>query len=146
MLKQRIITAVLMLLVLLPALFAQAVWPFALLTLAMVAAAGWEWGRLNGFPGVPALLTGAVVATGAALMWQAGWIGHTPGVLWVLAMLVWVLGGALVLRRGVTAWPQTPRTVRSPKRTSKKATSTPSMILAMGVSRWVSSLRLSAQS
>lgn len=50
MLKQRIITAVLMLLVLLPALFAQAPWPFALLTLVMIAAAGWEWFRLNGAP------------------------------------------------------------------------------------------------
>lgn len=112
MLKQRIITAVLMLLVLLPALFAQAVWPFALLTMLMVAAAGWEWARLNAYPGMPALLTGAVVAAGAALMWQAGWIGHTPAVLWELAMLVWVLGGALVLRRGVTAWPQTPALLR----------------------------------
>lgn len=112
MLKQRIITAVLLLLVLLPALFAQAIWPFALLTLVMVAAAGWEWARLNAYPGTPALLTGAVVAAGAALMWQAGWIGHTPGVLWVLAMLVWVLGGALVLQRGVVAWPQTPAGVR----------------------------------
>ena len=37
MLKQRIITAVLMLLVLLPALFAQAPWPFALLTLVICA-------------------------------------------------------------------------------------------------------------
>lgn len=112
MLKQRIITAVLMLLVLLPALFAQAVWPFALLTMLMVAAAGWEWARLNAYPGMPALLTGAVVAAGAALMWQAGWIGHTPAVLWELAMLVWVLGGVLVLRRGVTAWPQTPALLR----------------------------------
>jgi phosphatidate cytidylyltransferase len=112
MLKQRIITAVLLLLVLLPALFAQAVWPFALLTLVMIAAAGWEWARLNGFPGVSALLTGGVVAAGSALLWQAGWIGHTPGALWVLAMLVWVLGGALVLARGVEAWQHVPRALR----------------------------------
>ena len=112
MLKQRIITAVLMLLVLLPALFAQAVWPFALLMLVMVAAAGWEWARLNAYPGTAALVTGGVVAAGAALMWQAGWIGHTPGAVWVLAMLVWVLGGALVLKRGVTAWPHTPAALR----------------------------------
>jgi phosphatidate cytidylyltransferase len=112
MLKQRIITAVLMLLVLLPALFAQAPWPFALLTLVMIAAAGWEWFRLNGAPGVPALAGGVVVAAGSAAMWQIGWIGHSPGVLWQLALLLWVLGGAWVLRRGVAAWPQAPSLLR----------------------------------
>lgn len=112
MLKQRIITAVIMLLVLLPALFAQAVWPFALLTLLMIAAAGWEWARLNQFPGASALATGVVVALGAAVMWQAGWIGHTPALVWSLAVPLWVAGGALVLRRGVAAWPQTPAVLR----------------------------------
>lgn len=112
MLKQRIITAVLMLLVLLPALFAQAPWPFALLTLVMIAAAGWEWFRLNGAPGIPALAGGVVVAAGSAAMWQIGWIGHSPGVLWQLALLLWVLGGAWVLHRGVAAWPQAPSLLR----------------------------------
>ncbi|MFM2059428.1 MAG: hypothetical protein RLY71_3813 [Pseudomonadota bacterium] len=112
MLKQRIITAVLLMLVLLPALFAQAVWPFALLTLIMIGAAGWEWARLNGWTGLPALLTGAVVAGGPALALLDGWIGHAPVLLWWLAGLCWVVGGALVLRRGVAAWPHTPQLLR----------------------------------
>jgi len=112
MLKQRIITAVLMLLVLLPALCAQVLWPFALLTLVMIAAAGWEWFRLNGASGVPALVGGVVVAAGSAAMWQAGWIGHTPAVIWQLALPLWVLGGAWVLRRGVSSWPLAPSLLR----------------------------------
>ena len=57
MLKQRIITALVLLAVLLPALFAATPWPFALLTLVMIGAAGWEWSRLNGAPGLPALVS-----------------------------------------------------------------------------------------
>ena len=47
MLKQRIITAIVLLALLLPALFAASPWPFAVLTLLLIGAAGWEWGRLN---------------------------------------------------------------------------------------------------
>jgi phosphatidate cytidylyltransferase len=112
MLKQRVITALLLMAVLLPALFASAPWPFMALTLLMIAAAGWEWARLNHAPGVPALAYGAVVALGAAAAWQAGWVGHAPALLWWGAMLLWVLGGAWVLRQGVAAWPLLPRATR----------------------------------
>ena len=112
MLKQRVITALLLMAVLLPALFASAPWPFMALTLLMIAAAGWEWSRLNHAPGGAALAYGAVVALGAAAAWQAGWVGHTPALLWWAAMLLWVLGGAWVLRQGVSAWPLLPRGAR----------------------------------
>ena len=48
MLKQRIITALLLMAVLLPALFYPSPEPFAVVMLVVIAAAGWEWGRLNG--------------------------------------------------------------------------------------------------
>lgn len=48
MLKQRIITALVLLGVLLPALFAHASEPFLALTVLLITAAGWEWVRLNG--------------------------------------------------------------------------------------------------
>ena len=51
MLKQRVITALILMAILLPALWAQALWPFALLSLLFVAAGGWEWARLNDAPG-----------------------------------------------------------------------------------------------
>lgn len=112
MLKQRVITAVILLLVLLPAMFAPMSWPFAVLTLVMVAAAGWEWGRLNGAsPGV-AVGMGAVVAVlcGAAL--AAGWVGIGANPAWWLACAVWVLGGALAIKVGPAAWPELPRVAR----------------------------------
>ncbi|MFM8591021.1 MAG: phosphatidate cytidylyltransferase, partial [Limnohabitans sp.] len=48
MLKQRVITSLILLSLFLPALFASVAWPFVLLTLLFMAAGAWEWGRLNG--------------------------------------------------------------------------------------------------
>ena len=48
MLRQRVITALVLLALLLPALFASSPLPFALFTLVLISAAGWEWARLNG--------------------------------------------------------------------------------------------------
>lgn len=48
MLRQRVITAVLLLAVLLPAMAARSLWPLALIGATIVGAGGWEWARLNG--------------------------------------------------------------------------------------------------
>ena len=48
MLGQRIVTAVVLLALLVPAMLSSAGWPFPVLTMILVAAAGWEWARLNG--------------------------------------------------------------------------------------------------
>jgi phosphatidate cytidylyltransferase len=48
MLRTRVITAVLLMAVLLPALFASSPIPFVLFTLVAISLAGWEWARLNG--------------------------------------------------------------------------------------------------
>lgn len=112
MLKQRVITAVLLLAVLLPALFAPMVWPFALLSLVLIGAAGWEWGRLNGLGAAAALALGAAIA-GAGLAVLALGSGHAvPSLLWWAGALVWVLGGSWVLTLGVTGWPAVPRALR----------------------------------
>ena len=47
MLKQRVITAVILLAILLPALFWRTPEPFAVVVLVLLAAGAWEWGRLN---------------------------------------------------------------------------------------------------
>ncbi|MBL8360883.1 MAG: phosphatidate cytidylyltransferase [Rubrivivax sp.] len=112
MLKLRIITALLMLAVLLPALFAPVAWPFAAVSLLLIAAAAWEWGRLNG-AGVPgAWVMGASMAAAGAAAYAAGWTTGAPPALWWLAAAVWVLGGALVLHGGPAAWPHAPRVLR----------------------------------
>ena len=70
MLGQRIVTAIVLLALLVPALLANSSIPFAAFTLLMIAAAGWEWARLNDHPGGPAWMLGAAVGILAA----AGWL------------------------------------------------------------------------
>jgi phosphatidate cytidylyltransferase len=106
MLKQRVITALALLALLLPALFAASAWPFALLTLVLVAAAGWEWARLNGLAGAAALVMGALLASACVAAWAIGWTSQVPAGVWWIALVVWVLGGAYALRGGVAAWPR----------------------------------------
>jgi len=112
MLRQRVITAVVLLALLLPAIFAPVTWPFALLTLLMIAAAGWEWGRLNAGGGAVALALGALAALVCGVSLALGWTGHPSALLWWGAMLVWVLGGSLALRVGVSGWPHLPAQLR----------------------------------
>ena len=112
MLGQRVITAVVLLALLLPALFAPVAWPFALLTLLMIGAAGWEWGRLNGAGSAWSLAFGAVLAAACAAALLAGWTLQAPPAAWWAATLVWVLGGAWALKVGPAGWPALPRTAR----------------------------------
>lgn len=112
MLAQRVITAVVLLALLVPSLAASAAWPFLLLTLVLIAAAGWEWGRLNGLPMVASVACGAGLALGCGLAWSAGWTVNAPLAIWWLATAVWVVGGALALRAGPTAWPLLPQAAR----------------------------------
>jgi phosphatidate cytidylyltransferase len=112
MLGQRIITAIVLLAVLVPALAASASWPFLLLTLVLIAAAGWEWGRLNQCAFKPAVLQGALLAAACLGAWAAGWTVRAPAAVWWVAAGVWVLGGAVALRAGPHAWPGLPRAAR----------------------------------
>jgi len=112
MLKQRIITALVLLSLLLPALFAASPLPFTLFTLLLITAGGWEWGRLNGMSGA--------LAWGGALLclsicggaWYWGWLQQTPSVLWLFAGGFWVLLGGWMIRRGVAGWSLWPQVLR----------------------------------
>lgn len=104
MLKQRVITALVLLAVLLPALFYAQPEPFFLLTLLFIAAGGWEWARMNGMLGQAAWLSGLACAALCAGFWLLGGLGRALAPLWLLAGAVWVLLGAWVLSRGVVAW------------------------------------------
>ena len=112
MLKQRVITALVLMAFLLPALFAPVAWPFALLSLLLIAAAGWEWGRLNGATGASPMVMGAALAVACAAALWAGWGHAPPSLVWWLATLAWVLGGASVLRRGPAGWTSIPVAAR----------------------------------
>lgn len=113
MLKQRVITAIVLLAILLPALFWPSPLPFMVVALLMISAAGWEWGRLNGCTPNGAVLTGLLCFLLCLLAWGLGYLGGPlSSLLWTVAGAAWVLGGALLLRNGVDGWPKIPRAVR----------------------------------
>ena len=111
MLKQRILTAAVLLAILIPALVVDATWPFALLTMAAMALAGWEWSRLNE-AGALAVPLGIALGAACALALYAGWTTTAPRLAWWLAFAAWVLGGTWALRAGVAGWPRAPRALR----------------------------------
>ena len=111
MLRQRIITALIMLAVLVAALWAVSPVPFIVLALVMMAAAAWEWARLNGLPGAGALALGAAMVAACVLTWWAGWVDAPfRGWWWVVAL--WVLVGAGLIGVGVEGWSRMPAPIR----------------------------------
>lgn len=112
MLRQRIITALLLLAVLVPTLLVADSRPFALLTLLAIAAAGWEWGRLNEAGNAAALGFGFGLALACVAAWSLGWTKRLPSVAWWLASAGWMFAGAWLLRMPPKRWPTLPRLAR----------------------------------
>jgi len=112
MLKQRVITAIALLLILLPALLYPSPEPFFTVALLLIVAGAWEWGRLNGCSPAQSLLVSAVCALLCAATWWLGLWRQPLPLLWHLAGACWVLLGAWLLRAGVAAWSGIPRAVR----------------------------------
>jgi len=112
MLKQRVITALLLLLVLIPALLYANPTPFYLIALIFIAAAGWEWARMNGLGTSGAMVSGAACALACAAWWAAGWLEQPLPGLWAVAGGLWVLSSAWILKAGVAAWSLHPRALR----------------------------------
>ena len=109
LLKQRVVTALVLLGLLLPALFATNPWPFMGLTVVLITAGAWEWGRLNAMPSW-AVWAGAVICLVAcAVAEQMGWVQRTPPLVWLIAGATWVLLGAWMIQRGVSGWGLWPR-------------------------------------
>lgn len=112
MLKQRIITALIMLAVLLPALFHSRIEFFALLTLVMIAAAGWEWCRLNGIQGSWSVAVGMGLGGLMGLLWWFSVLDQAQWVIWMVASGVWALIAVTLLTRGVSQWGMWPAGLR----------------------------------
>jgi len=104
MLKQRIITAVILLAILLPALFDSSATPFCAVALVLIAAGGWEWGRLNDCSQVASVCLGSILAVLCGLAWYLGLLVKPMPMLWMLAGSAWVLVGSALLRLGVAGW------------------------------------------
>lgn len=112
MLKQRILTALVLLAILLPALFHPSPVAFTAVILVLMAAAAWEWGRLNACGPVGSVLVGAACLALCAASWALGWVQRPLGVLWLAGGGCWVLGSAWLLRAGVPGWPRVPAALR----------------------------------
>ena len=112
MLKQRVITALVLLAILLPALFYPNPVPFGVVALVLIAAGAWEWARLNGDGPLSALVTGFACVVLCGMSWDLGLLDKPLPLLWRLAGAAWVLAGAWLLRGGVAGWPRIPRVVR----------------------------------
>jgi phosphatidate cytidylyltransferase len=112
MLAQRVITAVVLLALLVPALLAPSGLYFALLTLVFMAAAGWEWARLNQLAPPLAVASGLGLALACAAALAAGWADASPPAGWWLAAAAWALFGGLTLRGGPGRWLAQPRALR----------------------------------
>jgi phosphatidate cytidylyltransferase len=112
MLKQRVITALLLLAVLLPALFARQPEWFMGVAWVLLCLGAWEWAQLNGVGKAAAWWFAALCAALCAAMWWANWPYRALPMLWIVWGAAWVMGGALLLRRGVALWPQVPRGLR----------------------------------
>ncbi|MCJ0763013.1 phosphatidate cytidylyltransferase [Variovorax terrae] len=112
MLKQRIITALILLAILLPALFYPSPEPFCAITLLLIVAGAWEWGRLNGYGHKGALFMAFDCLALCLVSWRLGLLVRPQPLLWAVAGGAWVLAGAWLLRAGVAGWPRIPKPVR----------------------------------
>jgi phosphatidate cytidylyltransferase len=112
MLKQRVITAIMLLAILLPAMFYTTPVPFCAVALVLIAAGGWEWGRLNAYGSVASMLLGLIMALLCGLAWYAGVLERPLPLVWTLAGSAWVLLGGALLHVGVDGWPRIPKVLR----------------------------------
>ena len=112
MLLTRIITALVLLAFLLPAVFASNPMWFALVCLVLIAAAAWEWSRLNGVNPIAAVGPSALLALAGAWAVYSGAVGGTAAIWWWSVSALWVVGSVFVLRGGPGAWPHWPAALR----------------------------------
>ena len=112
MLRQRVVTALLLLAVLLPAVFYPMPQVFGWVSMVLIVAGAWEWARLNLLGTGQALATGGVCAVACCL-----WMVRVPDMsaasgIWLVLAAVWVLGGSWLLLRGAPHWVALPKAFR----------------------------------
>jgi phosphatidate cytidylyltransferase len=104
MLKQRIITALALLAILLPALFAkQPEWLMAVAAI-LISLACWEWGMLNGYSKKSSWFLALDGLVACAVMWKLGLPYLKLPMLWLIVGSLWIALGAWLIYRGVSGW------------------------------------------
>lgn len=112
MLIKRILTAVVLLAVLLPALFYGSPNVFNALTLLLIAAAVWEWVRMNGYKQATALFFAACAFLMCFGLMLWGVTRMPLFLLWLVGSTFWVLIAVYLLTAGVTRWASIPQAMR----------------------------------
>jgi phosphatidate cytidylyltransferase len=112
MLKQRVITALVLLSILVPAVFYQDTRVFLSISVVLVAAGAWEWGKLNQCGPMGSVATGLICAAVCVLSWYAGVLKLQLQSVWLIGGGVWVIVGAWLLNGGVLAWTRLPKALR----------------------------------
>ena len=112
MLKQRVLTALVLMMVLLPALFYVRPEPFFMIAGVFIAAGAWEWARMNGLNMNMSLGAGSLCAVFCFGVWRSGLLVEVLPRVWLVAGMAWVLVGAWILKEGVSAWANFARSVR----------------------------------
>jgi phosphatidate cytidylyltransferase len=112
MLKQRILTALALLLVLLPALFHPDIRYLALIGLILIAVAVWEWSRLNHFNQTHSVLWGIASAGLCALIYWTDAFDYFAAPFWLFISATWVLLGSYILQGGQVRWQSIHRWIR----------------------------------
>ena len=112
MLKQRIITALLLLAILVPAMVHPNALGFVVITGVLIAAAAWEWARLNGLGQRLALATGLLCAAFCFSLWFSDGLLRPMPLVWAALGAFWVLLSGWLLLAGVKAWGKVPKGVR----------------------------------
>ncbi|MDT7515979.1 phosphatidate cytidylyltransferase [Rhodoferax mekongensis] len=104
MLRLRVLTAIALLAVLVPAVFYPAVVAFASVAGLLMACGAWEWFRLNGAGRFQSMIAGAGCAVTCGVLWGL----HPPAFVlqwvWSASAVIWVAGGVALIRAGVPAW------------------------------------------
>ena len=112
MLKQRILTALVLLGILIPALFHPNAFWIALAGMVLVSAAAWEWGRLNQLGLLSALWMTAFCMVFCTLVWQLNLFNYFDRGFWLLLGGLWVLLAGFLLAGGVQRWSRIPFVLR----------------------------------
>jgi phosphatidate cytidylyltransferase len=112
MLQQRIITALLLLAILVPAMVHPNPLGFVAVTGVLIAAGAWEWARLNGLGQRWALASALLCAASCFSLWFSDGLLRPMPLFWLVLGAFWVLLSGWLLVAGVPAWGKVPQGLR----------------------------------
>ena len=112
MLKQRVITAFILLLFFLPALFHPSPLWLGVLGVLLILAASWEWGRLNDLGFASAFVMPAICLTLFLIYWSQFHFLFISKFYWLIFTAIWFCTIIFYLKNGSPRWKSTPKLCR----------------------------------